>query len=82
MEGVFFQDFNGTAKRGARSVNTTILLEAWGSDIIPAHGQQILTGGMTVQDVSNTGILIKGKDADGNVMEFRGIINYSQELAE
>ena len=82
VEEIFFQDFNGTAKRGARSVDTTILLEAWGSDIIPAHGQQILTGGMAVQDVSNTGILIKGKDADGNVMEFRGIINYSQELVE
>lgn len=82
VEEIFFQDFNGTAKRGARSVDTTILLEAWGSNIIPAHGQQIFTGGMAVQDVSNTGILIKGKDADGNVMEFRGIINYSQELAE
>lgn len=82
VEEVFFQDFNGTAKRGARSVDTTILLEAWGNNIIPAHGQQILTGGMAVQDVSNTGILIKGEDADGNVMEFRGIINYSQELVE
>jgi len=82
VEEVFFQDFNGTAKRGARSVDTTVLLEAWGSNIIPAHGQQILTGGMTMQDVSSTGILIKGKDADGNVMEFQGIINYSQELAE
>lgn len=82
VEEIFFQDFNGTAKRCARSVDTTILFEAWGSNIIPAHGQQILTGGMAVQDVSNTGILIKGKDADGNVMEFRGIINYSQELAE
>lgn len=79
---IFFQDFNGAAKRGARSVDTTILYEAWGSNIIPAHGQQIFTGGMAVQDVSNTGILIKGKDADGNVMEFRGIINYSQEIAE
>lgn len=79
---IFFQDFNGTAKRGARVVDTAILFEAWGSNIIPAHGQQILTGGMDVQDVSNTGILIKGKDADGNVMEFRGIINYSQEIAE
>ncbi|MBQ8313035.1 MAG: helix-turn-helix transcriptional regulator [Clostridia bacterium] len=82
VEEIFFQDFNGTAKRGARSVDTTILLEAWGSNIIPANGQQIFTGGMPVQDVSNTGVLIKGKDADGNVMEFRGIINYSQELAE
>lgn len=82
VEEVFFQDFNGTAKRGARSVDTTVLFEAWGSNIIPAHGQQIFTGGMAVQDVSNTGILIKGKDADGNVMEFRGIINYSQELVE
>jgi len=82
VEEIFFQDFNETAKRGARSVDTTVLFEAWGSNIIPAHGQQILTGGMTMQDVSNTGILIKGKDADGNVMEFRGIINYSQELAE
>lgn len=79
---IFFQDFNGAAKRGARSIDTTILFEAWGSNIIPAHGQQMFTGGMAVQDVSNTGILIKGKDADGNVMEFRGIINYSQELAE
>ena len=79
---IFFQDFNGAAKRGARSIDTTILFEAWGSNIIPAHGQQIFTGGMAVQDVSNTGILIKGKDADGNVMEFRGIINYSQEIAE
>jgi len=82
VEEIFFQDFNETAKRGARSVDTTVLLEAWGSNIIPAHGQQILTGGMTMQDVSSTGILIKGKDADGNVMEFQGIINYSQELAE
>lgn len=82
VEEIIFQDFNGTAKRGARSVDTTVLFEAWGSNIIPAHGQQILTGGMTVQDVSNTGILIKGKDADGNVMEFRGIINYSQEIAK
>ena len=79
---IFFQDFSGAAKRGARSIDTTILFESWGSNIIPAHGQQIFTGGMAVQDVSNTGILIKGKDADGNVMEFRGIINYSQELAE
>ena len=82
VEEIFFQDFNGTAKRGAKSFGTDILYEAWGSNIIPAHGQQIFTGGMTVQDVSNSGILIKGKDADGNVMEFRGIINYSQELAE
>lgn len=73
---------HGAAKRGARSIDTTILFEAWGSNIIPAHGQQIFTGGMAVQDVSNTGVLIKGKDTDGNVMEFRGIINYSQELAE
>lgn len=82
VEEILFQDFNGDAKRGARSVDSTILFEAWGSNIIPANGQQIFTGGMPVQDVSNTGILIKGKDADGNVMEFRGIINYSQELAE
>lgn len=82
MDEIFFQDFNGAAKRGARSVDTAILFEAWGSNVIPAHGQQILTGGMEVQDVSNTGILINGKDTDGNVMEFRGIINYSQELAE
>lgn len=82
VEEIFFQDFNGTAKRGARSVDTTILFEAWGSNIIPAHGQQIFTGGMAVQDVSNTGILAKGIDADGNVMKFRGIINYSQKLAE
>ena len=79
---IIFQDFNGTAKRGARSFGTDILNEAWGDHIIPAHGQQILTGGMPVQDVSNTGILLKGKDTDGNVMEFRGVINYSQELAE
>ena len=82
VEEIFFQDFNGAAKRGAKSFGTDILNEAWGSNIIPANGQQIFTGGMPVQDVSNTGVLIKGKDADGNVMEFRGIINYSQELAE
>lgn len=82
VEEIIFQDFNGAAKRGARSVDTTILFEAWGSNIVPAHGQQIFTGGMPVQDVSNTGVLIKGTDPDGNVMEFRGIINYSQELAE
>ena len=82
VDEILFQSFNGSAKRGAKVIEADELIEIWGDYIIPAHGQQIITGGMPVQDVSNTGILLKGKDADGNVLEFRGIINYSQEMAE
>ena len=38
--------------------------------------------GMPVQAITHTGILIKGVDANGNELEFRGIVEFSQELAE
>ena len=79
---VSYQDFNANAPKGSETLNAEKLKEIWGDNIIPANGMQSIGSGMPVQEVSHRGILIKGVDARGNELEFHGIVNFSQELAE
>lgn len=79
---ISFQEFNGTAPKGSGVHNAEQIAADWGENIIPANGMQYWGAGMPVQNISHRGILIKGVDARGNELEFRGIVNFSQELAE
>ena len=79
---ISFQDFNANAPKGSEALNADRLIEAWGSNVIPANGMQSIGSGMPVQEVSHQGVFIKGVDARGNELEFHGIINFSQESAE
>lgn len=79
---ISFQDFNGNVRKESETLNTDRIVTAWGENMIPANGRQVLGGGMPVQSVSHRGILIRGVDARGNELEFRGIVNFSQELVE
>lgn len=79
---VSYQDFNANAPKGSETLNAEKLKEIWGDNILPANGMQSIGSGMPVQEVSHRGILIKGVDARGNELEFHGIVNFSQELAE
>ena len=79
---VSFQEFNGNTPKGSISINSEQLAADWGENVIPANGTQYWGAGMPVQNVSHQGVLIRGVDARGNELEFRGIVNFSQELAE
>lgn len=79
---VSFQEFNGNTPKGSNSINAEQIAAAWGENVIPANGMQYWGSGMPIQNVSHQGVLIKGVDARGNELEFRGIVNFSQELAE
>ena len=76
------QPFNGDLPKSAIIENEEWLSTVWGDNNIPANGIQYLGSGMPVQAITHTGILIKGVDANGNELEFRGIVEFSQELAE
>lgn len=76
------QPFNGDYPKEAIIENEEWLSSAWGDNIIPANGIQYLGSGMPVQAITQMGILIKGVDANRNELEFRGIVDFSQELAE
>lgn len=79
---ISFQDFNGNSPKGSQSATAEQLAADWGENVIPANGVQYWGAGMPVQNVSHRGVLIKGVDARGNELEFRGIVHFSQELAE
>ena len=79
---ISYQDFNANAPKGSETLNAERLTEIWGSNVIPANGMQSIGSGMPVQEVSHRGVLIKGIDARGNELEFHGVINFSQEMAE
>ena len=79
---VSFQDFNGNTSKGSQCLNSEQVADAWGENVIPANGMQYWGSGMPVQNVSHQGVLIRGVDARGNELEFRGVVNFSQELAE
>ena len=79
---VSFQDFNGNITKGSEGANAEQITAAWGENIIPAYGTQYWGAGMPVQNVSHQGVLIRGVDARGNELEFRGVVNFSQEIAE
>ena len=79
---ISFQDFNGNSPKGSQGATAEQLAADWGENVIPANGMQYWGAGMPVQNISHRGILIKGVDARGNELEFRGIVNFSQELAE
>ena len=79
---ISFQDFNANAPKGSQTLTAQELTEWWGDNVIPANGMQSIGSGMPVQEVSHRGVLIKGVDARGNELEFHGIINFSQEIAE
>lgn len=79
---ISFQEFNGTAPKGSGAHNAEQIAGGWGDNVIPANGMQYWSAGMPVQSISHRGYLIKGVDARGNELEFRGIVNFSQELAE
>ena len=49
---------------------------------IPSNGIQYVGSGMPVQAITHMGILIKGTDANGNELQFRTLVQFSQELAE
>lgn len=76
------QPFNGDYPKEAIIENEEWLSSVWGDNIIPANGIQHLGSGMPVQSISHMGVLIKGVDANGNKLEFRGVVEFSQELAE
>lgn len=76
------QPFNGDLPKNAIIENEEWLASVWGDNTIPANGIQYLGSGMPVQAITQMGILIKGVDANGNELEFRGIVDFSQELAE
>lgn len=79
---VSFQDFNGNITKGSEGANAEQITAAWGENVIPANGTQYWGAGMPVQNISHEGVLIRGTDARGNELEFRGIINFSQEITE
>ena len=76
------QPFNGNVPMKVIAEYPERLASAWGENIIPANGMQYWRTGMPVQAISHMGILIKGIDANGSAMEFRGIVEFSQELAK
>jgi len=76
------QPFNGDVPKSAKTENSEWITAAWGSNTIPANGIQYVGSGMPVQAITHMGILIKGVDANGNELEFRGVVKFSQELAE
>ena len=76
------QPFNGNVPMKVIAEYAESLASAWGENVIPANGMQYWRTGMPVQAISHMGILIKGIDANGNVMEFRSVVEFSQELAE
>ena len=76
------QPFNGDLPKSAIIENEEWLSSVWGDNNIPANGIQYMGSGMPVQAITHAGILIKGVDANGNELEFRGIVEFSQELAE
>ena len=76
------QPFNGDLPKNAIIENEEWLSSVWGDNNIPANGIQYMGSGMPVQAITHMGILIKGVDANGNELKFRGIVEFSQELAE
>lgn len=76
------QPFNGDFPKEAIIENEEWLSSVWGDNIIPANGIQHLGAGMPVQAITHMCVLIKGVDANGNKLEFRGVVEFSQELAE
>ncbi|MBQ4639103.1 MAG: helix-turn-helix transcriptional regulator [Clostridia bacterium] len=76
------QPFNGDMPKSAKTENSEWITSAWGDNTIPANGVQYLGSGMPVQAITHMGILIKGTDANGNELQFRTLVQFSQELAE
>lgn len=82
VEEIIFQPFNGDLPKNAITENAERISSAWGDNTIPANGVQYLGAGMPVQAITQTGIIVKGTDANGNDLVFRGIVSFSQDLAE
>ena len=76
------QPFNGDMPKSAKTENSEWITSAWGDNTIPANGVQYLGSGMPVQVITHMGILIKGVDANGKELQFRTLVQFSQELAE
>lgn len=79
---ISLQPYNGNVPREAIAEYAERISSEWGENVIPANGVQYWGAGMPVQAISHMGILIKGVDANGNAMEFRSVVEFSQELAE
>ena len=82
VEEMTMVHYNGELLMGSTTFDAEKLVNDWGSNTIPAHGVQRFGSGMPVQALTHSDIVIKGVDAKGNHLQFQGIINYSQEIAE
>ena len=82
VEEIIFETFSGDVSKNVIPVNMADMIRSWGNNTIPANGKQVWGSGMPVQPVTSMGIVMRGKDVNGNALEFRGIVNFSQELAE
>jgi len=79
VEEIEFRDFYDDTVRNFRTWKSDHMAKTWGSNTIPANEFRSFRGGLTAQRVTNSGVVVRGTDANGNELEFRGMINYSQE---
>ena len=54
----------------------------WGDDLIASNERLMTRGGLPLQDLSGLGIKVSGKDSTGEVLEFYGYLEFSQEISE
>ena len=73
-------DFTGTNLRGTYTWDEKTFFQTWGDVVAEAYGKAEISTGLPVQYLTGSGFQIFGTDANGNALEFRGFVNYTQKV--